>query len=143
MSLHPEELLAESALEAPERAVEDHQTEAGLPLEREVLLGDSDGSNGQAASQRGEFLSPQKGEFLSLQKQPPQTASSHARQRPVLKGWLIPAQDSRSKKAIVCTHHFLSNRQGCLPFLDVAKEVTAASPCTASSLVLFFLGEFL
>ncbi|CBZ51733.1 conserved hypothetical protein [Neospora caninum Liverpool] len=40
-----------------------------------------------------------------------------------LRGWWIPAEDRNSKKAVLCAHGWLANRQACLPFLGVAKKV--------------------
>ncbi|KAF8822405.1 hypothetical protein IE077_003832 [Cardiosporidium cionae] len=39
-----------------------------------------------------------------------------------LHGWLVPATVSSSKKAMVCVHGFFSNRQACLPFLQIAHK---------------------
>ncbi|PFH33540.1 hypothetical protein BESB_077570 [Besnoitia besnoiti] len=50
-------------------------------------------------------------------------AEGEAARADVLKGWWIPAEDRNSKKAIICAHGWLANRQACLPFLGVAKKI--------------------
>ncbi|KAL8275515.1 hypothetical protein Esti_000466 [Eimeria stiedai] len=72
----------------------------------------------------------QEGAAQSLQREQQQRhqQQQHEQQRQQqqqqqLRGWLIPAQQRSSRKAIICLHGWLSNRQGCLPFLSTAHEL--------------------